>query len=133
MFELNNEQRACFGLDPVQKSWERVEFAGDKFRPASVLYFEGDVIKKHVVSTDEHYWENGYDEATKGRKILLPKTAKGKEAKLTPANFEKQTPRGVYLHADRYCLHIASYASQTTFTTACGRAAMGGRWILETR
>ena len=45
MFELNNEQRACFGLDPVQKSWERVEFAGDKFGPASVLYFEGDVIK----------------------------------------------------------------------------------------
>lgn len=66
MFELNNEQRACFGLDPVQKSWERVEFAGDRFRPASVLYFEGDVIKKHAVSTDEHYWENGYDEATRG-------------------------------------------------------------------
>lgn len=125
MFELNNEQRACFGLDAVQKSWGRVEFAGDKFRPASVLYFEGDVIKKHVVSTDEHYWENGYDEATKGRKILLPKTAKGKEAKLTPANFEKQTPRGVYLHADRYCLRIASYTSQTTFYNSVWESGYG--------
>lgn len=115
MFELNNEQRACFGLDPVQKSWERVEFAGDKFRPASVLYFEGDVIKKHVVSTDELYAEYGYDEATKGREILLPKTAKGKETKLTPANFEKRTPLGVYLYADKYSLRIASFASQTTF------------------
>jgi hypothetical protein len=115
MFELSNEQRAYFGLDAVQQSWERVEFAGDKFRPASVLYFKGDVIKKHVVSTDELYAEYGYDEATKGREILLPKTAKGKEAKLTPANFEKRTPLGVYLYADRYGLRIASFASQTTF------------------
>ncbi|WP_314989287.1 Imm26 family immunity protein [uncultured Campylobacter sp.] len=115
MFELNNEQRAYFGLDAVQQSWERVEFAGDKFRPASVLYFEGDVIKKHVVSTDELYAEYGYDEATKGREILLPKTAKGKETKLTPANFEKRTPLGVYLYADKYSLRIASFASQTTF------------------
>ena len=115
MFELNNEQRAYFGLDAVQQSWERVEFAGDRFRPASVLYFEGDVIKKHVVSTDERYAEYGYDEATKGREILLPKTAKGKETKLTPANFEKRTPLGVYLYADKYSLRIASFASQTTF------------------
>jgi len=115
MFELNNEQRAYFGLDAVQQSWERVEFAGDKFRPASVLYFEGDVIKKHVVSTDELYAEYGYDEATKGREILLPKTAKGKETKLTPANFEKRTPLGVCLYADKYSLRIASFASQTTF------------------
>ena len=115
MFELSNEQRAYFGLDAVQQSWERVEFAGDKFRPTSVLYFEGDVIKKHVVSTDEHYAEYSYDEATKGREILLPKTAKGKEAKLTPANFEKRTPLGVYLYANKYSLRIASFASQTTF------------------
>lgn len=115
MFELNNEQKAYFGLDAVQQSWERVEFAGDRFRPASVLYFEGDVIKKHVVSTDDLYAEYGYDEATKGREILLPKTAKGKEMKLTPANFEKRTPLGVYLYADKYSLRIASFASQTTF------------------
>lgn len=66
MFELNNERRAYFGLDAVQQSWERVEFAGDRFRFASVLYFEGDVIKKHVVSADERYAECSYDEATKG-------------------------------------------------------------------
>ena len=80
-----------------------------------MLYFEGDVIKKHVVSTDELYAEYGYDEATKGREILLPKTAKGKETKLTPANFEKRTPLGVYLYANKYSLRIASFASQTTF------------------
>ena len=125
MFELNNEQRAYFGLDAVQQSWERVEFAGDKFRPASVLYFEGDVIKKHVVSTDELYAEYGYDEATKGREILLPKTAKGKEAKLTPANFEKRTPLGVYLYANKYGLRIASFASQTTFYDSVWESGYG--------
>ena len=78
-----------------------------------------------MVSTDEHYWENGYDEATKGREMLLPKTAKGKETKLTPANFEKRTPRGVYLHADRYCLRIASYASQTTFYDSVWESGYG--------
>ena len=80
-----------------------------------MLYFDGDVIKKYVVSTDERYGECGYDDATKGREILLPKTAKGKEAKLTPANFEKRTPLGVYLYDDKYGLRIASFASQTTF------------------
>lgn len=125
MFELNNEQRAYFGLDTVQESWEQVEFAGDKFRPASVLYFEGDVIKKHVISTDELYAEYSYDEATKGREILLPKTAKGKETKLTPANFEKRTPLGVYLYADRYGLRIASFASQTTFYDSVWESGYG--------
>lgn len=52
-----------------------------------MLYFEGDVIKEHVVSMDERYAEYSYDETTKGREILLPKTAKVKETKLTPANF----------------------------------------------
>lgn len=52
-----------------------------------MLYFEGDVIKKHVVSMDERYAECSYYKATKGREILLPKTAKGKETKLTSGKF----------------------------------------------
>ena len=57
--------------------------------------------------------------------MLLPKTAKGKETKLTPANFEKRTPRSIYLHADRYCLRIASYASQTTFYDSVWESSYG--------
>ena len=98
-----------------------------------MLYFEGDVIKEHVVSIDERYAEYSYDEATKGREILLPKTAKGKEAKLTPANFEKRTPLGVYLYADKYILRIAALPRRLRFTTAYGRADTGGGWILEAR
>ena len=49
-FELTNEQREFFGLDPIVDTWERVVFAGDTYRPESVLYFDGLTIKRHIVT-----------------------------------------------------------------------------------
>lgn len=46
MFELNNKQRKYFGLELVEGSWDKVEFKGDTYRPDSILYFDGDTIKK---------------------------------------------------------------------------------------
>ena len=115
-FELTNEQREFFGLDPIVDTWERVVFAGDTYRPESVLYFDGLTIKRHIVTTSDEYSEKHLDELTRDRSMLIPKTSRGKEKKLTAATLEQRTPHGVYLSVNRSRgLKVGSYASQTTF------------------
>jgi len=115
-FELTNEQRKFFGLDPIVNIWDRVLLAGDTYRPESVLYFDGQTIKRHIVTTSDEYFEKHLDELTRDRIVLLPKTSRGKEKKLTAATLEQRTPHGVYLSVHRSRgLSVGSYASQTSF------------------
>ena len=115
MFELNNEQRKYVGLDPILPHWDRVLLAGDKHRPESILYFDGDIIKRQIISSKEKYIEKQYEEATRNRKILLPKTQKGKEVPLQANHFEKRTPIGVWVEIKNDRLAITSYTSEITF------------------
>lgn len=78
-FELSNDQRLYFGLEPIKPEWERVILKGDTYREESILYFEGDVIKRHIVSNEKQYKESQYDDITRSREILLPKTRKRKK------------------------------------------------------
>ena len=91
-FELTNEQRVFFGLDPIEKHWDSVLLKGDKYSPDTMLYFDKDILKRHIVSTATHYSERQYDEPTRGRTFLLPKTDKGKEKKLTASVLEQRWP-----------------------------------------
>ncbi|MFD2891396.1 immunity 26/phosphotriesterase HocA family protein [Flavobacterium chuncheonense] len=112
---MTNEQRKYFGLDPIENHWDKVVLKGDKYRPESILYFEKDTIKRHIVSTENQYIEKHYNELTKNRAILLPKTSKGKEKKLTPSVLEQRQPTGIYLNVSFGYLTIGNYNSQTTF------------------
>lgn len=114
-YELSNEQRKYFGLDPVEPHWERVILKGDTYRPDTFLYYDGQVIKRHIESTEKKYVEVHYNELTRDRTILLPKTDKGKEKKLTASVLEQRQPEGVYLCISGSDLLIASYTTQTTF------------------
>lgn len=114
-YELSNNERKYLGLEPIQEGWEYETLKGDKYRPESTLVFDGDVIKRHIVSTYNSYIEKQYDDKTKERKILLPKTNRGKEKKLTSSTFEKLTPKGVYFNYSLNDIQIASYSTQTTF------------------
>lgn len=115
-FELTNPQRIYFGLEPINPEWERVMLKGDNYRQESILYFEGDVIKRHIVSTEDGYEEKQYDELTKLRTVLMPKTGKGKEKKLTASVLESRHPIGVYCIIDVYGkIFIGSHTTQTTF------------------
>lgn len=116
MYELTNDQRKYFGLEPIDSDWDRVILKGDRHRPESVLYFEGDTIRRHIISTEKEYKEAHYNEQTRNREVLLPKTSRGKEQKLNASTFEKRTPIGVYLSVYEYgSLIIGSLASQTDF------------------
>ena len=115
IYELTNEQRKYIGLDPIENHWDKVVFNGDTYRSESLLYFDKDVIKRHIVSSDKEYFEKQYNEQTKNRTILLPKTDKGKEKKLTASVLEQRQPIGVYLSVSCGDLTIGNYNSQTTF------------------
>ncbi|OOQ57324.1 immunity 26/phosphotriesterase HocA family protein [Mucilaginibacter pedocola] len=119
VFELSNEQRAYFGLEPVLPHWEKVVLKGDAYRSESILYFEGDVIKRQIVSTDLKYEEHQYDDLTRGRIVLLPKTGKGKEKKLSASVLESRQPVGVYciIGSDGSTI-VGNYDTQTTFYNA---------------
>lgn len=117
-YELTNKQREYFGLDPIEKNWDRVVSKGDTYRPESILYFEDNTIKRHIISTKDRYSEYHYNELTKDRKILLPKTEKGKEKKLTASVLEQRQPTGVYVSVNNGALTIGSYTTQTTFYSA---------------
>src|SRR5690349_17156990 len=115
-FELTNDQRIYFGLDPIDPKWDKVILKGDFYRPESVLYFEGNTIKKHIVSTASDYKEVKYNLVTGDRSTILPKTAKGKAKKLTAAVLETHGPDGVYCVLDTSGrIKIANFDTQITF------------------
>lgn len=115
-FELSNSQRKYFGLDPIKKQWDKVALKGDNQRPNSIIYFENNIIKRQIISTEDTYYECHYDEQTKDRISLLPKTSKGKEKKLTAAVLHQRQPNGVYLNVtNKAALLIGNYTTQTTF------------------
>ena len=114
-FKLDNTQRKYLGLNPISSNWDIVEFKGGTYRPNSYLVFEKDILKKHIVSTNNEYHEYQYDDLTRNREFLLPKTKRGKEKKLTPSVLENRQPKGVYFSFSPIQVIIGSYATQTTF------------------
>ena len=116
MFELDNNQRKYFGLNPVLETWDKVEFKEDNYRPKSILYYEGNTIKKHVIKTGWEYKEIQYNEQTENRELILPKTKKGKSKRLTASVLEARTPIGVYLNLNSSGnLIIGNYTIKITF------------------
>jgi hypothetical protein len=76
-YELTNDQKRYFGLSLVADSWDRQQLSD-----TICVYFDGDKIVK-ILNHYLGYFEYDTDIDTKDRHILLPKTHKGKEQKLT--------------------------------------------------
>lgn len=115
-FELSNNQREYFGIEPIEPHWEKVPLNGDAYRPASILYFDGEIIKRRIISTHDSYEEKQYNEATRDRTVLLPKTGKGKEKKLSGSVLEARQANGVYCEVDSLGrIFIGDFYNQTTF------------------
>ena len=85
-FELTNEQREYFGLNPVESDWDRVQWLD-----TSYIFYDGNIIRK-IIHYDPHpnfhtgYVERDYDLQTENREFIKPKTAKGKPKKVTSSN-----------------------------------------------
>ena len=88
-YELTNNQRKYFGLSSVADDWDKV-----KLSDSVILYYQGDKIVK-VLQYSFGYFEYDTNIETKHRQILLSKTPKGKEQKLTIAKILKIKGSGI--------------------------------------
>jgi hypothetical protein len=89
LYELKNDQRKYFGLIPVEENWERRQLSSTIY-----VYFDRNKIVK-VLNFGWGYLEYDTDINTVNREILVPRTAKGKEQKLTIARILKIKGSGV--------------------------------------
>src|SRR5688572_511069 len=76
-YELTNDIRLYFGLNPVAGDWERTSLSD-----TIAVYFQKEKIVK-IINYNWGYVEYDTEIETRNRKILLPKTERGKEHKLT--------------------------------------------------
>lgn len=93
IIELDDRMRYYYGLSPLDNNWDRVVMYSvtHALRKRTEIFFEGDIVKKVIF--EELAGDNGYrlyheadmDVPTVGRQLILPKTARGREQKLTPS------------------------------------------------
>jgi hypothetical protein len=88
-YTLTNTQRRYFGLLPVADNWESVQL-----NSTTIAYYEADRIVK-ILDYSFGYCEYDTDIITKARELLLPKTIRGKEQKLTVAKLLKIKGSGI--------------------------------------
>ena len=88
-YELINNQRKYFGLSLVADNWDKVQLS-----ETVSVYYQGDKIAK-VLNYSSGYFEHDTEIETKQRKILLPRTIKGKEQKLSVAKILKIKGSGI--------------------------------------
>ncbi len=92
--QLDDRTRYYYGLSPMDPAWDKVVITSLRhLHPRyTELYFEGDTIRKmvHVDLTAQRelidFQEIDMDARTNGRRMLLPKTAKGRPQTLTPSH-----------------------------------------------
>lgn len=94
-FELTNTQRKYFGLTLVTDSWEKVMLS-----EWVSVYFDKDKIVKVLNlkpgRSDHGYFEYDTDIDTLNRQVLLPRTKRGKEQKLTLPRLLKIKGSGIW-------------------------------------
>ena len=114
-FMLTNEQRRYLGLEPVEAHWEVMDIKG------TLYYFDGNIIKKEIITSDcreenFRYRESElYVETAENKKLVLPKTAKGKPKKLNFTATQSFRPVNVYFACEGSYITIANYTTQKTF------------------
>lgn len=83
-FRLTNNQRLYFGLNIIDDKWEEVEI-----KEGTTVFYDGTIIRK-IITWDNcrayEYTEFDTELETRDRQYVLPKTAKGKEKKITPTS-----------------------------------------------
>jgi hypothetical protein len=77
-FELTNEQRKSFGIEPIDPDWDIV-----KLNDFSKIYFDSENVVRRLISYEYGYIEREYDIETSNKLIILPRTKRGKPKNLT--------------------------------------------------
>lgn len=104
MFELTNEQRRCFGLQPVQPGWEKIELKPSPYDShTTYAYRDGSTLRKIVLTGYNLFSESEIcEQVSEDLQYLLPKTGKGKLVMLSAATVTKRTGIGMCLSYIRH-------------------------------
>lgn len=110
-FELTNNHRKYLGLNLVEEKWDKVRLSNTCY-----VYFEGDIIRKRIIGSEEYYYECDMNEETiRNRSILLPKTKRGKDKKLTISTLMERSCCGNYFLYSKGRIKIANITTQQTY------------------
>lgn len=117
LFELNNHQRACLGLTPVEAHWKLIQLIPSPYdMDDSYAYIEGTRVHKMIRVSETSYQETSLNETlSDDGKFILPKTDRGKPVKLTAANLEKRTAIGMSFSWLRNHIHLGNNTSQQSY------------------
>lgn len=144
MFELTNEQRKYFGMTLVPSTWESIKIIPSPYdEHETYAYFDGNTIKKRIKIGENSYMECDLnEETTNNRTVLIPKTARGKNVKLTSSTLEKRTPRGMYFSYNDGYVHLGKWETNRTFYSSSSEgiklqnfeelSCWIKQWIIET-
>ncbi len=106
MLTLTNEQRACFGLSPVDPAWRLLSLPRSKYDEWDTFAYIDDAsrtIRKVIKDSDAAYGSFYYHECEVNETLsedggyILPKTVKGKPVRLSAATLDKRPCSGMLL------------------------------------
>ncbi|WP_241007219.1 MULTISPECIES: immunity 26/phosphotriesterase HocA family protein [Pectobacterium] len=96
--------RPYFGLEPLSSEWDILTVRDDYF-----ICFDGDTIRKRITATVLNYQEDDVIIHTRGREVILPRTTRGKEKKLTYTSVSSVKADGVVFSAGVRTLNSGNY------------------------
>ncbi len=127
MLSLTNEQRACFGLDPVDPSWRLLSLPRSRYDDYNTYAYVDDAthtMRKVITDSEDmasprvkyQFQErDACEPLSEDGAWLLPKTAKGKPVKLTAATLAKRPGIGMYLSCCDGSIVVGNYATQQSY------------------
>ena len=117
LFELNNHQRACLGLTPVEAHWDMIQLIPSPHdTETSYAYLEGTHVCKMIRVSETSYREYAMNETlSEDGRFILPKTDKGKPVKLSAATLEKKTAVGMAFSWERDYIYLGNLTSQQAY------------------
>ncbi|TKY83885.1 immunity 26/phosphotriesterase HocA family protein [Pectobacterium polonicum] len=96
--------RPYFGLEPLSAEWDILTVRDGYF-----ICFEGDTIRKRITATALNYQEEDVIIQTRGREVILPRTSRGKEKKLTYTSVSSVMADGIVFSAGIRTLNSGNY------------------------
>ncbi|WP_224552585.1 immunity 26/phosphotriesterase HocA family protein [Pectobacterium versatile] len=96
--------RPYFGLEPLSAEWDILTVRDGYF-----ICFDGETIRKRITATALNYQEEDVIIRTRGREVILPRTARGKEKKLTYTSVSSVMADGIVFSAGIRTFNSGSY------------------------
>ncbi|AIU90501.1 hypothetical protein BV918_08365 [Pectobacterium odoriferum] len=96
--------RPYFGLEPLLSEWDIITVRDGYF-----ICFDGDTVRKRITATELNYQEEDVIIHTRERNVILPRTARGKEKKLTYTSVSSVMADGIVFSAGIRTLNSGSY------------------------